>query len=86
VQQTIYKLKMVKCNWNVVKSNNNQNVWEWKKTRFLLVITTMMQVKKNIFNNWMEHHMCGDYCSMNKWTCLHKYSMPLLKEIFDALG
>jgi len=29
--------------------------------------------------------MCGDYCSMNKRTCLDKYSMPLLKKIFDAL-
>jgi hypothetical protein len=49
-------------------------------------LTTVMQVKKNIFNNWMECHMCGDYCSMNKWTCLDKYSMPLLKQNFDALG
>jgi hypothetical protein len=30
--------------------------------------------------------MCGDYCVVNKWTCLDKYAMPLLEEIFDALG
>jgi hypothetical protein len=30
--------------------------------------------------------MCGDYHLMNKHTHLDKYAMPLLKEIFDALG
>jgi len=30
--------------------------------------------------------MCGDYCLVNKWTCSDKYAMPLLEEIFDALG
>lgn len=29
--------------------------------------------------------MCGDYHSMNKYACLDKYVMPLLKNIFDAL-
>jgi hypothetical protein len=46
---------------------------------------TVMPAKKNIFGNWIEHYMCGDYCLVNKWTCLDKYAMPLLEEIFDAL-
>jgi len=36
--------------------------------------------------NWIGHNMCGDYHLVNKWTYLDKYAMPLLKEIFDALG
>jgi hypothetical protein len=42
--------------------------------------------KKDIFGNWIEHRMCEDYRLMNKWTHSNKYAMPLLKEIFDALG
>jgi hypothetical protein len=30
--------------------------------------------------------MCGDYHPINKRMHLNKYAMPLLKEIFDALG
>jgi hypothetical protein len=48
--------------------------------------TTMMLTKNEIFGNWIKHHMCGDYHPVNKWTHLHKYAMPLLKEIFDAFG
>jgi len=40
VQQSTYKLKMAKCNWNVIKSKNNHNVWRSKKTRFLLCAHT----------------------------------------------
>jgi hypothetical protein len=29
---------MTKYNWNVVKSNNSHNVWEWKRRRFFFVI------------------------------------------------
>jgi hypothetical protein len=50
------------------------------------VSTTMMLTKKYIFGNWTEHHMCGDYCPMNKRICSDKYAMPLSKEIFDALA
>ncbi len=48
-------------------------------------LTIMMLAKKNIFGNWIERRMCGDYCSMNKDTCSNKYAMPLSEEIFDAL-
>ncbi len=37
MQQAICKLKMAKCNWNVIKLDNSCNVWGWKMTRFLLV-------------------------------------------------
>ncbi len=47
--------------------------------------TTMMPTK-DIFGNWIKHRMCGDYHLMNKWTRSKKYAMPLLEEIFDALG
>jgi hypothetical protein len=39
-----------------------------------------------IFGNWTECCMCGDYHPMNKQTCLNKYAILLLKEIFDTLG
>ncbi len=28
--------------------------------------TIVMPVKKDIFGNWIEHRMCGDYHQMNK--------------------
>ncbi len=45
----------------------------------------MMLAKKDIFGNWIEYLMCGDYHPVNKYTYSYKYAMPLLKEIFDAL-
>jgi hypothetical protein len=44
--------------------------------------TIMMLTKKDIFGNWIECLMCGDYHLVNKQTCLNKYAMPLLQEIF----
>ncbi len=46
----------------------------------------MMLAKKDVFGNWIEHHMCGDYHLVNKRTHSNKYVMPLPEEIFDALG
>jgi hypothetical protein len=40
-------------------------------------LATMMLAEKNIFGNWMERHMCGDYRPVNKRMCLDKYTMPL---------
>jgi hypothetical protein len=48
--------------------------------------TIVMLAKKDIFGNWMEQCMCGDYRPVNKRTCLDKYAMPLSEEIFVALG
>jgi hypothetical protein len=45
-----------------------------------------MLTKKDIFDNWIEHYMCGDYHLANKWTCSNKYVMPLSKEIYNAFG
>jgi len=50
------------------------------------VLAIMMLANNNIFGNWTKHHMCGDYVPVNKQTCSNKYAMPLLEEIFDALG
>ncbi len=37
LQQATYKLKMTKCDENVIKSNDSHNVLGCKMTRFLLV-------------------------------------------------
>jgi uncharacterized protein (DUF1810 family) len=49
-------------------------------------VSTVMPTKKDIFGNWTEQRMCGDYRLFNKHTCSKKYAMPLLQEIFDALN
>jgi hypothetical protein len=49
-------------------------------------VSTIMMLTKDIFGNWIEHHMCGDYHPLNKRTCSDKYAMPLLEETFDAVG
>jgi hypothetical protein len=48
--------------------------------------TIMMLVKNDIFGNWIERCMCGDFHLVNKRTYSNKYVMPLLEEIFNALG
>jgi hypothetical protein len=49
-------------------------------------VLTIMMPTKDIFGNWTQCRMCGNYRLVNKWTCSNKYAMPLPKEIFDALG
>jgi hypothetical protein len=46
----------------------------------------MMLTKEDIFGNWRKWRMCGQYHLLNKRTHSNKYAMPLLEEIFDALG
>jgi hypothetical protein len=48
-------------------------------------LAIVMPTKKDIFGNWIKHHMCGDYHPMNKWIHPYKYVMPLPKKIFYAL-
>ncbi len=43
-------------------------------------------VNKDIFCNWIEHWMCGDYGPINKQTQFDKYAMSLLKEIFYSIN
>ncbi len=48
--------------------------------------TTVMLTKKDIFDNWIEHYMCGDYRLANKWTHSNKYVMPFGQaKIFNIL-
>jgi hypothetical protein len=56
---------------------------ELSRDEYALAI--VMPTKKDIFGNWMKRRMCGDYHPFNKHTCLDKYAMSLLEEIFDAL-
>ncbi len=49
MQQATCKLKMAKCNWNVIKLDNNRNVWGWKRIRFLLVETHEQVDKLDFF-------------------------------------
>ncbi len=45
----------------------------------------IMMLTKDIFGNQIKYCMCQDYHPTNKQTCLDKYVMPLLEEIFDIL-
>ena len=41
--------------------------------------------KNNIFGNWTEKQMCGDYCSVNRKIKSDRYPMPISEELFDAI-
>ena len=47
---------------------------------------TVMPSKKDIFGNWTEKRMCGDYRHVNRKTKSDRYPMPMPEELFDALG
>ena len=49
-------------------------------------LATVMPSKKDIFGNWIEKRMCGNYRPINKRTKLDRYAMPTLEEIFDVVG
>jgi hypothetical protein len=48
--------------------------------------TMVMPSKKDIYGNWTEKRMCGDYKRINKFTKSDHYTMPTLEENFDAIG
>jgi hypothetical protein len=48
-------------------------------------VSTIVVLAKDIFGNWIEHRMCGDYCPANKQTYLDKYAMPLWRRSFMPL-
>ncbi len=45
-----------------------------------------MLVKKDIFGNWTNHCMCGDYWPTNKWIHFNIYAMHLSKKMIDIVG
>ena len=47
---------------------------------------TVMPSKKNIFGNWTEKRMCGDYCLINHKTKSDRYFIPIPMELFNAIG
>jgi hypothetical protein len=47
---------------------------------------TVMPSKKDIYGNWTEKKMCGDYRRINKFTKSYRYAMPIPKENFEAIG
>lgn len=47
---------------------------------------TVMPSKKDVYGNWTEKRMCGDYRPINRRTKSDKYAMPTPEEIFDDLG
>jgi hypothetical protein len=47
---------------------------------------TVMPSKEDIYSNWTEKRMCGDYRRINKFTKSDCYAMPTPKENFEAIG
>ena len=47
---------------------------------------TVMPSKKDIFGNWTEKRMCGDYRPVNRKTKSDRYPMPTPEELIDAVG
>jgi hypothetical protein len=46
----------------------------------------VMPSKKDIYGNWTEKRMCGDYRNINKFTKSDRYTMLTLEENFEAIG
>jgi hypothetical protein len=46
---------------------------------------TVMPSKKDIYGNWTEKKMCGDYRRINKFTKSNRYAMPTPEENFEAI-
>jgi hypothetical protein len=44
---------------------------------------TAMPSKKDIYSNWTEKRMCGDYKRTNKFTTFDCYAMPTLDKNFE---
>jgi hypothetical protein len=47
---------------------------------------TVMPSKKDIYGNWTEKRMYGDYLPLNNRTKSDRYAMPTPEEIFDSVG
>ena len=46
----------------------------------------VMTSKEDIFGNWMEKWMCGDYRPINRKTKSDGCPVTILEELFDAIG
>jgi hypothetical protein len=49
-------------------------------------LATVMPSKKDIYGNWTEKRMCGDYRRITKFIKSDCYAMPTLEENFEAIG
>ena len=49
------------------------------------VCTMVMPSKNDIFGNWTEKRMCGNYRSVNRKTKSDRYPMPIPEELFGAI-
>jgi hypothetical protein len=47
---------------------------------------TVMPSKKDIYGNWTEKRMCGDYRRINKFIKPDRYAMLTPEENFEAIG
>jgi hypothetical protein len=45
----------------------------------------VMPSKKDIYSNWTEKRMCGDYRRINKFTKSDRYAMPTPEENFETI-
>ena len=46
----------------------------------------VMPSQKDIYGNWTEKRMFGDYRRINKFTKSDRYTMPIPEENFEAIG
>jgi hypothetical protein len=46
----------------------------------------VMPAKKDVYGNYIDRRMCGDYRPINWQIKSDKYAMPTLEEIFDVVG
>jgi hypothetical protein len=49
-------------------------------------MATVIPSKKDIYGNWTEKKMCGNYRRINKFTKSNHYTMPTPEENFEAIG
>jgi len=50
------------------------------------MIVLWLCLPKRVFGNWIEKKMCRNYRLLNHKTKSNHYPMPMLEEIFDAMG
>ena len=69
--------------------SRSQDLWEVRlveKSHGEYASATVMPAKKDMYGNWTDRRMCGDYLPINRQTKFDRYAMPTPEEIFDAIG